>query len=258
VGADLQPIPALRRQNPHMHLLEACLVAAETWGDAEFKNAADEMVLLFDTYFFKPTTKTLSEYFSDDLRPHAEKGHIVEPGHYFEWIWLLKKYANTSMQPDKHTEICRTLLDWANDHGWDTRYGGIFDELSADGDVLTATKRIWPFTEALKANAVMLEKDQAAENQYLKARMAEMIGVFSERYMQERGFWTERLNEDLTPLTDFMPGTTPYHVYFGIMEAREILRARGKSKSFMPQLHACLYKSRRGLSEFVKSLRGAN
>lgn len=253
----LKPVPSIRRQNPHMHLLEACVFAAEIWDDEIFKRIADEMIGLFFVYFYDANTVTLREWFTDTLAPHPEKGHIVEPGHYYEWIWLLRKHAQLQGDPYFYNKACFQLLDWANAHGWDNECGGIYDEVHENGTVISTAKRIWPFTEALKANALMLIKDRPDNNKARKARIAVMVNIFRRKYIDERGFWTERLNRDLSAATDYMPGTTPYHVYFGIMEAREILRARGKGKSFAPAIYRWTYRLRRQMSHTVRKLKGS-
>lgn len=247
-------LPQMRRQNPHMHLLEACLFAHELWGEEIYEIMADELVALFHSYFFNPRERTLTEFFSDALHPHFEQGNRLEPGHYFEWIWLLKKHAGMKRNPLLHAEACAILLDWANRYGWDDAYGGIYDTLGPDGAVIADTKRIWPFCEALKANAMML--DTAADRQAIKDRTREMVEVFEEKYMQERGFWTEWLSRDLKPQTDYMPGTTPYHVYFGIMETWDVIARRGESVSMFAAIEERLYGWRRSLSNMLKRLRG--
>ncbi len=246
IDEQLKPINRQRRQNPHMHLLEACLFAEDTWGDESYTRMSDQLVDLFYQHFFVPEKTMLCEFFTDDLRPDPGIGHRVEPGHYFEWVWLLKKHAALRGDSARHDEVCEKLLHWANKYGWDKVYGGIFDVLTPEGVVLTDTKRIWPFAEALKANALMI--DTVEDRDAIKARMGEMVDVFRERYMRERGFWVEWLNRDLSPATDYMPGTTPYHVYFGIMETRAAIHARGESVSLRSGIGVRLYTWRRGLS----------
>ncbi len=254
LGEDLNPLPKMRRHESHMHLLEACLFAYETWGDKAYMTMADEMVALFSDHFLPEGRAALAEYYTDDLTaPHPEQGHVTEPGHYYEWIWLLKKHAILKDDPARHDAVCLRLLDWANAHGWDGRYGGIYDELNPDGTILTETKRLWPFTEGLKANALML--DHAKDRQALKDHVARMVAVFRDSYMDERGFWVEWLNRDLSPATDYMPGTTPYHVYFGIMETLEALDRRGRTISIAAGPLAALYRTRRILSAQVRKAR---
>ncbi len=250
LGQDLKPLPRIRRQNPHMHLFEACLFAADIWDDNIFKACASELAGLFFTYFYDGKQNQLCEWFNDDLTPHEEKGHIVEPGHYYEWVWLLNKF-----DAKRYRLTCEHLLEWANTYGWDAEYGGIYDELTPEGDIISDTKRIWPFTEAIKANALMLPKFQPLVKQERKNRIAEMVAIFKDKYIEDRGFWTERLNRDLSPLTDYMPGTTPYHVYFGIMETRSILRARGSSKSVMLNVYAAIYRARRKVSARLRAFK---
>lgn len=246
IDEQLRPINRQRRQNPHMHLLEACLFAEETWSVESYARMADQLVDLFYQHFFVPEKSMLCEFFTDELKPDPGIGHRVEPGHYFEWVWLLKKHAALRGDNTRHDTVCIKLLHWANKYGWDKVYGGIFDVLTPEGVVLTDTKRIWPFAEALKANALMI--DAVEDRDAVKARMREMVEVFRERYMRERGFWVEWLNRDLSPATDYMPGTTPYHVYFGIMETRAAIHARGDSVSLRSGIGVRLYTWRRGLS----------
>lgn len=255
LGPDGKPLPKLRRQNPHMHLFEACLFAHRIFGDDIWLAMADDMADLFYAYFFNAQDGTLVEFFADDLTPDPQKGHDFEPGHFFEWVWLLKKHAAAKGDLSMHDAAAMRLFDWANAYGWDAEHGGIYDVLAADGRIIADTKRIWPFCEALKANALMLTL--APDRQAVKDRVADMVAVFNGKYMQERGFWTESLNRDLTPMTDYMPGTTPYHVYFGITETMDALNARGGSKSLGAGLELGLYGLRRRASSIVRRVRGA-
>ncbi len=255
VDEKLEKVERVRRQNPHMHLLEACLFAVETWDDPNYLVMADEMVELFYKRFFDQKRSLLGEYYDADLGRHPEKGLIVEPGHYFEWIWLLKKHEDVHGDPGKHDEACFRLLDFANEHGWDKEHGGIYDELNADGKVIKDTKRLWPFAEALKANALML--DSGGDKDFVKDRISEMIRIFRDRYMDERGFWTEWLNRDLSPATGYMPGTTPYHVYFGVMESRDVMARRGTSKSLFLPVVLLFYSCRRSVSLLFRGLKGS-
>ena len=97
--------------------------------------------------------------------------------------------------------------------------------------------------------------DSGVDKDGIKDYIAHMVSVFNEHYMDERGFWTEWLSRDLQPQTDYMPGTTPYHVYFGITEAQEALQLRGETKSMRLGVLSGVYDVRRSLSETVRRLR---
>ncbi len=62
------PASGYRKQNPHMHLLEAALVNLEVSGDARFLALANEMVTLFCDHFYDGATQTLGEYFDEGWR----------------------------------------------------------------------------------------------------------------------------------------------------------------------------------------------
>ena len=84
------PASGHRKQNPHMHLLEAALANLEACGDERFLALADEMVGLFCDHFYDGVSGTLGEYFDESWRrAPGEAGRAVEPGHHFEWAWLL-------------------------------------------------------------------------------------------------------------------------------------------------------------------------
>lgn len=250
----LKPLERVRRHESHMHLLESSLFAAETFHEMPYTKLADELVDLFVNYFYDAERNLLSEYYTQELLPQTQGGHIVtEPGHYCEWIWLLKRHARESGREDLHDGICMPMLEWASTRGWDAKYGGIYDELDPDGHVIADTKRIWPLSEALKANALML--DSGVDKKAVKDRIRKMVKVFRRHYMEERGFWTEWLKRDLTRETDYMPGTTPYHVYFGIMETRGVLHERGRTRSLVAGPQMTLYRWRRQLSDRIREFR---
>ncbi len=89
---NLNPINKIRRQNPHMHLLEATLHMYEVTGDKEYFKIAQELLNLFFEKFYDSQTNTIGEFFHNDLSTHKSQGSIVETGHHAEWIWLLTRY----------------------------------------------------------------------------------------------------------------------------------------------------------------------
>lgn len=135
-------------QNPHMHLLESLLALHEQDSARGYIDRAKAMVSLFETRLFQPS-HILSEYFDDRWRPLAgERGHIFEPGHHYEWIWLLDRFDSMTGSDTMHL---RQALR-ATAEKWRTSPGGfLWGEVTDEGHVVDATSRNWPYTEAIKA-----------------------------------------------------------------------------------------------------------
>jgi mannose-6-phosphate isomerase len=143
--------PALpRRQNPHMHLLEALLAWLDLIGMVEpFASLAQSIVDLFGRYFFSLRHGLLMEYFTDDLLPQSV---VAEPGHHFEWVWLLSECRRLGLD---RAEIPPALYSMAIDRGLDKNTGLLLGEFGEKGAPLQQDVRIWPHTEWLRAEAVL-------------------------------------------------------------------------------------------------------
>ncbi|MCI0650955.1 MAG: AGE family epimerase/isomerase [Planctomycetes bacterium] len=216
---DWEHAPQLRRQNPHMHLLEAFLALLEASGDRRYQAAAERIIGLFRRHFFDAKSATLGEYFQEDWKPHPERGHIVEPGHHFEWVWLLHQYARLAGDA-KVLDAAESLHEWAYAHGIDATHRGIYDEVDRNGAVLRDTKRIWPVTECVKACAVRLAHAGVGKD---GGRLTAAIDLLFDRYFFEDGRWREHLDRRLAPITTDLPGSTGYHIFQGLTEALPVL-----------------------------------
>lgn len=196
-----------RRQNPHMHLFEALLALWEASGDVGHRDRADELLELFTSRFFQPDKGVVLEYFDDALRPAAgDSGKIVEPGHLYEWCWLLRAYER-SVPGRPIGPIVDALYDHANRHGHDDD-GLIVDELSADGAVATASRRLWPMTEAIRCNM----SEVAAGRSGAAPKAAALASRLRARFLTPQGGWMDRLDRSGTPVGDYMPASSLYHV----------------------------------------------
>lgn len=205
----LRPAPSIRRQNPHMHLFEACLAfehpavaEADDALQAEFAREADGLFALFAERFWHPASGTLIEHLTCDLAaPHPLRGHELEPGHHYEWALLLQQYA--ARRPEHAPQaraIARQLHAWAEAHALHPDHGAVVNLLHrSNRQVLDPNHRIWHIAEALRA-AIALGEDAAP--------WARLLSEF----VQEDGRWTEVLDPTLQPALDAMPGTTPYHL----------------------------------------------
>jgi len=255
LDVDLNIIPRIRRQNPHMHLFEGVLFAWKTYKEPVFKELSENIYQLFSDFFFDKRTGTLGEFYDDFLKPHATDGQICEPGHHYEWVWLLHLYAQLFGDTSNIYNQKRCLFEWAEGKGHDREYGGIYNSLNRQGYVIDDHKRIWPLTEALKAHLCMLDDAPSAiDRGNYKHVLTEVLSVLSGGYLQKRGFWTEIMDRHLLPETDYMPGTTPYHLYFGIMESVRLSHERGQSPSWAVLPYRLQFKMRRRLSRLARRI----
>ena len=175
---DKQGEVGIRRQNPHMHLLEAFLALYEATASSKWLARAGEVFNLFETRFYDHHNEVLLEYFDPHWKPISVNGnYVVEPGHMLEWVWLLSKYSEHANTPvRRYTEV---LYERALELGTDPNSGLLWDEVSSQGQVITATKRCWPMTELIKANIAMARAGHSRHEQ----RAAEAIGMLMHHYL---------------------------------------------------------------------------
>jgi len=219
---DWRPLPAVRRQNPHMHLLEAFHALYEASGNLFWLDEADRIIELFRDSFFDRNSATLSEFLTDDLRPHALQGHIVEPGHHFEWVWLLHRHAaltGKTLEP-----AANALFETACRHGFDPRSGGIYDQIDRRGNPLIQTRRLWPVTEAIKACTARQSAGLTVPEGQPHGLVEQLENCF---IRPAQVGWIERLDPSGAPLQTSLPGTTPYHVVLALAAMKRA--GRGKS-----------------------------
>ena len=219
-----EALPQPRRQNPHMHLLEALLALYEATGESEWLDRAASVLRLFSDRFFCEPTGQLIEFFDLDWREVAAEGAFVrEPGHHFEWVWLLHRYGQLSGQ-DWVLSPMRKLFDWGWENGIDRRDDGVFgayDTVDSAGRILMAgSKRLWPQTEALKACLAVKERcgDPAAE-----ARAASLLqSMFRHFVSRDHALWRDQLGGDGRMIATSIPASSLYHLYLAITEVMRV------------------------------------
>jgi len=219
---EAEPAPdAIRRQNPHMHLLEAFLALYEATGRAEHRAHALQMFKLFATRFFQRTTGTLCEYLTEELSPQpGKKGDIVEAGHHYEWVWLLRQLQR--LTGESVAAYISALYHHADTYGWDSD-GLIVDELDRAGHVITASRRSWPLTEAAKANIAEGERASGKFDERAAHCFTSLAGHFLARPIPAG--WMDRLDAAGAPLAEFIPASTLYHVFCAVTEAARVTKA---------------------------------
>jgi mannose-6-phosphate isomerase len=203
-----------RRHNPHMHWLEALLALHAAAPDAGLLHEAAGLLALLRTRWFDEARGCLPERFAADwARLRGSEGEVVEPGHHYEWSWLLARHAAAAgaARPDP---VADALFAFAERRGVDAD-GGVFDRIDRSGTVLADSKRLWPQTERIKALAVRGER----------AELARALRFAFERYARRDGGWNEHTDRGGALLTDLQNATSVYHVTLALREAMDALAA---------------------------------
>jgi mannose-6-phosphate isomerase len=200
--------------NAHMHLLEGALAWAENDGGV-WDALADEIVEMALRVFIDPQGGFLREFFNADWRLiGGDDGRLVEPGHQFEWAWLLEKWGRLRGREDA-IAAARRLYE-AGLRGLDPERGVVMNELWDDFSIREATARLWPQTERLKAE--LLFGDEAGQ-----VRAAEAL----RRYLRTPapGAWRDKLRADDTFIDEPAPATSFYHI---LCACTELFRVTGR------------------------------
>ena len=93
------------RANPHMHLLEAALAWLAIDPNPIWRDLADEIVALCLDRFIDRDTAALREFFASDWTPiRGTPGEVLEPGHHYEWAFLLDRWAKLTGR-DRPAEV---------------------------------------------------------------------------------------------------------------------------------------------------------
>jgi mannose/cellobiose epimerase-like protein (N-acyl-D-glucosamine 2-epimerase family) len=200
-----------RRQNPHMHLLEAAIAAFEVFQDSEWLELSQQLMALFRDRFFRPGPGCIAEFLDDDLNPLLKDGRFqVEPGHHFEWAWLLRRYAamvqrQNLPQDPRVAAVCAATLASAYRWGVALPANLVVDEIDSTGQVTQSTFRMWPQSERVKCEA----RRPAAEDAVGAAGIASLWQMIEGA---PRGLWHERLDQNRRAMPMPSPASTVYHL----------------------------------------------
>ena len=194
------------QSNCHMHILEASLAWIEA-GEGDWGSLADEMAEMALSTFIDAEGGFLREFFDEDWKPApGDDGRRVEPGHQFEWSWLMSRWGRLRGRNDA-LDAARRLFDHGK-RGVDAR-GIAVNALSDDLTVWEPEARLWPQTEYLKAALALGEEADA---------LAAANGLWLYLQTPAAGVWYDKLRPDGTFVDEPAPATSFYHIICAIAE----------------------------------------
>ncbi|CAI8869870.1 AGE family epimerase/isomerase [Pseudomonas sp. IT-P4] len=183
-------------QNPLMHLAEAFLATLSVREDPDVKQALVELCTAMHARFIDPQHGVLME------KPLGTVDNWFEPGHQFEWYFLLESSAllrNSTL----HADLQRAFA-FTEQMGVDQQTGAVraMLDFAADSGVLDATQRIWAQAEYLRALTLRPDSEAAVLRQ---------LRALQQRSLHAGG-WFECRDEYGEVSRRDMPSTTPYHL----------------------------------------------
>lgn len=202
-------------QNPHMHLLEAVLALHEVMPSSDTSRTIKSLLRLFSAHLIDAETGTIGEHFDMDWRPlGGEGGETVEPGHHYEWIWLLAQAKRLGF--DTPPTVSGPLFAFAEEHGLVAGTALIHDEVARDGRVLSAAHRSWPQTERIKA---LVARGEATGRWDIAAIVAALDALWR-HYIAPAplGGWIDHIALDGSPKVSAIPASTLYHLFLAYAE----------------------------------------
>ncbi len=207
------------RSNPHMHMLEAALALEDVGAGNIWRDLADEIARLAMDKFIDPISGGLREFFNFDWTPFdGEQGRIMEPGHQFEWSWLLVHWGK-SRSCFEALAKARRLYQIGRTYGVDPKRQVAIMTLHDDFSVFNPLARLWGQTEWLKAAIALAEISIGCERD---AYLADILLATKalERYFEDvpTGLWKDKLDEMYTFKDEPAPASSLYHIVCAILE----------------------------------------
>lgn len=192
--------------NSHMHLFEAAQAWASMGLDPGWRRMAEALATLACQRMIDPRTGAMGEAFDEDWRALADT--IVEPGHQFEWGWLLLRHGADAP--------ALRLIDVGERLGVDPWRGVAINSLSAELAPHEASARLWPQTERLRAAVAAARV--TGEGRYWT--IAAKAGASLKRYLQTPtpGLWRDRMETSGRFVEEFAPASSLYHLIGAIRE----------------------------------------
>ncbi|QXH62541.1 AGE family epimerase/isomerase [Pseudomonas azerbaijanorientalis] len=192
-------------QNPLMHLAEAFLATLSVREDLDVQQALTELCTAMHARFIDPQHGVLME------KPLGSVDNWFEPGHQFEWYFLLESSAllRTSTL---HADLERAFA-FTEQLGVDQQTGAVraMLDLEPGGGVRDGTQRIWAQAEYLRA--LTLRPDSESD-------VLRQLQALQQRSLHTGGWYECRDAHGEVSRRD-MPSTTPYHLatcYRGLAE----------------------------------------
>ena len=198
------------QSNAHMHLFEASLAWEALSDDPAWSAMADRIAGLALDVFIDAERGFLREFFNEAWTPaDGEDGQLFEPGHQFEWAWLLARYG--VLRGDERAIVAAQTLYANGRKGIGQRPPVALDAMNEDMTIRSHRARLWPQTEWLKASLLLAELSTDGERTIFLEDAATALRALW-LYLSENGLWHDKRFPDGTFLDEPAPASSFYHI----------------------------------------------
>ncbi|MFF2324351.1 HAD-IIIA family hydrolase [Agrobacterium sp. NPDC058088] len=226
------------RSNPHMHILEACLAWAELGPEdkrSTWLRQADEIAELCLSRFICVKTGAVREYYDHDWNVDYDFPLApVEPGHQFEWAWLLAKWGKLRGEK-KALKAARRLVEIGEENGVCPNFRIAINGLDHNLEPVDKSFRLWPQTERIKAWLILAELSVAPDDREFALGKVAEAGKGLKLFLSDvpDGLWRDRLTSNGTTIEEPVPASSLYHI---VCAVEELYNFFGERKNRRPAL----------------------
>ena len=161
--------------------------------------------------FIDPATGALREFFAADWSPAPGiQGRIAEPGHHYEWAFLLDRWAKQTGR-DKPAAVGR-LIAFADAHGLDARRGVAIGAVLVDGSLHDPVARLWAQAERVRAYTI---DRRPGDSERLAAAIRGLRRFLA---TPTPGTWFDQLRADDRFVDEPARATSLYHIVGAVAE----------------------------------------
>ncbi|MEY3446809.1 MAG: hypothetical protein RIR45_1564 [Pseudomonadota bacterium] len=206
-------------QNSHMHLFEAVGHLCRTSDTPAHRALLQHIMDSVQRHFYDPQRAAILEL------PLACAENRIEPGHQFEWYFLIHHNAQFLARSAPALALADAIFAQANQRGIDVASMRVLLALHTDFSVKDGSFRIWTQLEWIRALAVRAAQASGSNTDVLD----QAVASFCAHFMAADGWheWLSGTGPAVTLLRADLPASTPYHL-IGCWEAlRDINRCLG-------------------------------
>ena len=204
--------PDIQCSNPHMHLFEALLEWIETSNnDSRFWfGLSSQIADLVINRLIHPESGGIPEFFDNSWHPLIHPYQFrIEPGHQFEWSWLLNRWAKLTSDT-LLIDVAARLCYFAERYGVDSERNVVIESLGLDLTPTSKVSKLWQQAERLKAWHQLSSVYPTAQAELNKMAALNTFNLFLSH--QTCGLWFDEMDDSGCFLTKPVKASSGYHI----------------------------------------------